>query len=213
MSFVYDFLKSCGVFWVSTVNLTDCPSDNLGPACSYPIPLDNTGPTDSHPISPDNTGPTDSHPISLDNTSSACSYPISLDNIRPVHNRSIVSENANKSFSALPRFFRPVCRPFGAVAEYSGHLYISTGSTKEVYKQFKDLPYIQITALKAETREWLRLDATVEERTALSEKKMMLKNCPALKKRFSSPDDPCFALFRLKDCRAFVHTDDGVKEI
>ena len=137
MSVVYDFLKSCGVFWVSTVNSTDCPSDNI----------------------------------------------------------------------------RPACRPFGAVAEYSGHLYISTGNTKEVYKQFKDLPYIQITALKAETREWLRLDATAEERTALSEKKMMLENCPVLKKRFSSPDDPFFALFRLNHCRAFVHTDDGVKEI
>ena len=174
MSVVYDFLKSCGVFWVSTVNSTDCPSDNTGPACNSPTSSDKIGPT---------------------------------------HRHSASSENANKSFSALPHFFRPACRPFGAVAEYSGHLYISTGNTKEVYKQFKDLPYIQITALKAETREWLRLDATAEERTALSEKKMMLENCPVLKKRFSSPDDPFFALFRLNHCRAFVHTDDGVKEI
>ncbi len=200
MSFVYDFLKSCGVFRVSTVNSTDCPSDNTGPACSHPASSDNILSACNSPISSDKIDPTHRHSTSSDNIDSVYSRPTS-------------SENANKSFSVLPRFFCPACRPFGAVAEYSGHLYISTGNTKEVYKQFKNLPYIQITALKAETREWLRLDAMVEERTALSEKKMMLENCPVLKKRFSSPDDPFFALFRLNHCRAFVHTDDGVKEI
>ena len=200
MSFVYDFLKSCGVFWVSTVNSTDCPSDNTGPACSHPASSDNILSACNSPISSDKIDPTHRHSTSSDNIDSVYSRPTS-------------SENANKSFSVLPRFFCPACRPFGAVAEYSGHLYISTGNTKEVYKQFKNLPYIQITALKAETREWLRLDAMVEERTALSEKKMMLENCPVLKKRISSPDDPFFALFRLNHCRAFVHTDDGVKEI
>ena len=200
MSFVYDFLNSCGVFWVSTVNSTDCPSDNTSPACSHPTSSDNILSACNSPISSDKIDPTHRHSTSSDNIDSVYSRPTS-------------SENANKSFSVLPRFFCPACRPFGAVAEYSGHLYISTGNTKEVYKQFKNLPYIQITALKADTREWLRLDAMVEERTALSEKKMMLENCPVLKKRFSSPDDPFFALFRLNHCRAFVHTDDGVKEI
>lgn len=182
MSFVYDFLKSCGVFWVSTVNSTDCPSDNTGPACSHPASSDNILSACNSPISSDKIDPTHRHSTSSDNIDSVYSRPTS-------------SENANKSFSVLPRFFCPACRPFGAVAEYSGHLYISTGNTKEVYKQFKNLPYIQITALKAETREWLRLDAMVEERTALSEKKMMLENCPVLKNAFPLPTirfSPCF---------------------
>lgn len=107
----------------------------------------------------------------------------------------------------------PACRPFGAAAEYMGAIYISTGKAKDVYKQLKKNAFVQITALKEGTREWLRLDATAEERTSFSEKQMMLDACPDLKKHFSSPDCPSFALFRLNDCRALLYTDDGIRNI
>lgn len=96
---------------------------------------------------------------------------------------------------------------------YGSHIYISTGKAKDVYKQLKKNAFVQITALKEGTREWLRLDATAEERTSFSEKQMMLDACPDLKKHFSSPDCPSFALFRLNDCRALLYTDDGIRNI
>ena len=93
---------------------------------------------------------------------------------------------------------RPAGRPFGAVMEHNGDLYLSTGNTKEVYRQIKDCPYVQIIAQKAGTRNWMRVHGTAEECTDTSMKTLMIDACPILTKRYESPDDPLFALFRVK---------------
>lgn len=41
----------------------------------------------------------------------------------------------------------PASRPFGAVTEHGGELYISTSDTKAVYKQLKTNPAVQLTAI------------------------------------------------------------------
>ncbi len=51
----------------------------------------------------------------------------------------------------------PAARPFGAVMEYEGELYLSTGNTKDVYFQMKKNPNIQVVALKHDTRDWIRV--------------------------------------------------------
>ena len=73
---------------------------------------------------------------------------------------------------------RPASRPFGAVMERGGELYISTSATKAVYKQLKTNPAVQLTAIKPGTREWIRIDGEAVETSDLDAKAQMLKDCP-----------------------------------
>lgn len=101
----------------------------------------------------------------------------------------------------------PAARPFGAVMERNGCLYLSTGKSKDVYRQMKANPQIQIVALKGGSREWLRLSGRAVEESAPALKRAMLAECPALLKRFDSETCPSFALFRIEDQKAALHTD------
>ncbi len=103
----------------------------------------------------------------------------------------------------------PAVRPFGAVMEYQGCLYLSTGAGKAVYAQMKKNPAVQIVALKGGTREWIRITGTAVETTDPEEKAAMLRECPALAKRYASPRDAVFALFRIEDMAALLCTDGG----
>lgn len=92
----------------------------------------------------------------------------------------------------------PAGRPFGAVMEYKDDLYISTTDTKEVYKQMKDNPHIQIVSMKPGTREWVRINGVATECADVEIKKKMLEECPVLAKHFSSIDAPHYAVFQIK---------------
>ncbi len=107
----------------------------------------------------------------------------------------------------------PASRPFGAVMEYEGNLYISTGNTKDVYKQLVKNSNIQIVALKKETREWIRINGKAIETKDLKEKAIMLKECPILSKRFNSETCEYFALFKITDKESYLYTDSGMIEI
>lgn len=107
----------------------------------------------------------------------------------------------------------PASRPFGAVMEYEGNLYISTGNTKDVYKQFLQNPNIQIIALKKETREWIRINGKALETKDLKEKKIMLEECPILSRRFDSEACEYFALFKITDMESYLCTDSGMTKI
>jgi pyridoxamine 5'-phosphate oxidase family protein len=104
---------------------------------------------------------------------------------------------------------RPASRPFGAVMERGGELYISTSDTKAVYKQLKTNPAVQLTAIKPGTREWIRIDGEAIETSDLDAKAQMLKDCPRLRRHYSSPDAEGFALFRIAKSAAFACTEEG----
>lgn len=56
---------------------------------------------------------------------------------------------------------------------------------------------MQIIALKAGTRDWLRITGLAEECADLCIKQKMLSECPGLTKHFSSPSTPHFAVFKV----------------
>lgn len=108
---------------------------------------------------------------------------------------------------------KPQTRPFGAVMEEDGILYLSTSRQKNVYAQMKKNPEIQVVCLKPGTREWLRVEARAEEEKSREKKERMLDACPVLKRRFESSDDKNFALFALHVRRALRMTDEGAEEL
>lgn len=97
---------------------------------------------------------------------------------------------------------RPAGRPFGAIMEHEGSLYISTGDMKAVYAQMKANPAVQLVALKPGTRQWMRVTGAAEECCDPAVRQRMLEECPVLTKHFPTPDAPHFAVFKVKVERA-----------
>lgn len=89
----------------------------------------------------------------------------------------------------------PAGRPFGAIAEIEGKLCIATSDTKDVYRQLKANPHVQLLALKPGTREWLRLSGIANECFDLNAKQKMLDECPILYKHYAAADVPHYKLF------------------
>ena len=92
----------------------------------------------------------------------------------------------------------PAGRPFGAVMEHEGDLYISTGDMKDVYKQLKLNPNMQIIAQKPGSRSWLRIDGVATECTDLKIKEKMLEECPAALEHFQDVTAMHYVVFRIK---------------
>jgi uncharacterized pyridoxamine 5'-phosphate oxidase family protein len=74
-------------------------------------------------------------------------------------------------------------------------------------------PNIQIVALKKESREWIRINGKAIETKELKEKRIMLKECPILSKRFDSESNEHFALFKITNMESYLCTDSGICKI
>ena len=105
----------------------------------------------------------------------------------------------------------PQGRPFGAILEYGNYLYFTTGTQKKVYKQIKDNANIQIIALKAGTRDWIRVSGIATECLDYERKAQILNDCPVLKTRFSTPDCEYFAVFQMKVSCSELHKNDVIE--
>lgn len=107
----------------------------------------------------------------------------------------------------------PAVRPFGAVMEHDGELYIATANFKEVYKQLTEERNVQIAANKAGTLDWIRITGQAEEVKDIEVKKLMLKSCPVLADIFKSADNEVFAVFCIKNMHAAAYTSEGCAEV
>jgi len=107
----------------------------------------------------------------------------------------------------------PAARPFGAVMEYENELYISTANTKAVYSQFKENPLVQIVALKAGTRDWIRVSGKAIEVYDLDAKQAMLDACPVLLRHFDTKECARFALFKILEMKSVLHTAGGIANL
>ena len=91
----------------------------------------------------------------------------------------------------------PAGRPFGEVMEHEGDLYISTGNMKDVYKQLKINPNMQIIAQKPGSRSWLRINGTAEECLDMNIKEKMLEECPSVKRHFHDAAAMHYVVFKI----------------
>ncbi|WP_234117286.1 pyridoxamine 5'-phosphate oxidase family protein [Clostridium hydrogenum] len=106
---------------------------------------------------------------------------------------------------------QPRVRPFGAVAEFEGKLYICTNNTKKVFKQIEKNSKVEISAV-GKDGSWLRLEAKciADERKEAKEK--MLADNPGLKNMYSV-DDGIFEVLYLKDATATFASMKGEPKV
>ena len=91
----------------------------------------------------------------------------------------------------------PAGRPFGAMMEHEGKLYLSTGNEKNVYRQIMENSAVQLVAFHPETGHWIRVGGTAKETKSLALKQKMMEECPVLGRHFASPEAPHFALLEV----------------
>lgn len=106
---------------------------------------------------------------------------------------------------------QPRVRPFGAVAEFEGKLYICTNNTKKVFKQIQKNPKVEICGM-GKGGSWLRIEANcfADERKEAKEK--MLSDNPGLKNMYSV-DDGKFEVLYLKDATATFASMKGEPKV
>ena len=105
---------------------------------------------------------------------------------------------------------QPRVRPFGAVFEYEGKLYIVTNNTKKCFNQMLENPKVEISAMNKKGQ-WIRLDGEVANDDRLEVKEVALESNPSLKSMYSL-DDGIFAVLYFTKGTATISSFKGESE-
>ena len=95
-------------------------------------------------------------------------------------------------------------RPLGAHIEMNGKEYFTVGDFKEVYRQMKENPLVEIAAFTPNDRKWLRYTgrAVFEDNKEVQEK--VFEALPHLRKAYSEESGHKMMIFTLEDAKARV---------
>jgi uncharacterized pyridoxamine 5'-phosphate oxidase family protein len=96
---------------------------------------------------------------------------------------------------------KPRVRPFGTVDIFEDKLYIQTGKVKNVSRQIKANPNVEICAMA--DGKWIRIEAVLVEDDRVEAKRHMLDAYPSLKSRYSADDNNTQVLY-LKNATAVI---------
>ena len=96
-------------------------------------------------------------------------------------------KNSGIYFLATIEDDEPRVRPFATAEIFEDHLYIQTGKKKDVYKQIKNNPKVEICAYK--DGKWLRVKTTLIEDDRVEAKKDMLDKNPDLREMYNELDE------------------------
>ena len=89
---------------------------------------------------------------------------------------------------------QPRVRPFGAINEFDGKIYIITSNEKDVYKQMQKNPKVEISGMNKEGK-WIRLSCEVVRDDRTEAKKSMLDANPTLRAMYSEEDGKMEVLY------------------
>lgn len=99
----------------------------------------------------------------------------------------------------------PRLRPFGFIMKFNGKLYFTTGAKKNVSRELKQNPNVQMSAC-ADNGEWLRLSGrAVFDNGNMDAKKEAFKILPAFEKLYGHPGAEDFEVFYLDEADAVLY--------
>ena len=105
---------------------------------------------------------------------------------------------------------QPRVRPFGTAHIFEGKLYIQTGKVKEVYKQLKENPKVEICACMKD--QWLRVSGELIEDDRREARQSMLDVYPSLQSMYSA-DDGNTAVFYFQNATAVFSSFQAEPEV
>ena len=109
---------------------------------------------------------------------------------------------------------QPRVRPFSSVAEFEGNPYICCGNYKEIYKQIKNNPKVELCGMY-DGGNWLRVTAKCVEDNRLEVQEAVLSD-PTGPSQLYKAGDGKFVTFKLEDVVAlkfnFYSAPEEIKE-
>ena len=99
---------------------------------------------------------------------------------------------------------RPHVRPFGAVCEFEGKLYIVTNNQKKVYQQMKANGKVEICGMHKDT--WLRVEGEVTEDTRREARVAMMDDNKAALSSMYTVDDNLMTVFYFEHGTATIYS-------
>lgn len=111
--------------------------------------------------------------------------------------------NCGTFYLATEENGQPHVRPFGAISDFEGRLYIETNNQKKVYQQLVKNGNVEICGMH-EGR-WIRIEGTVKEDLRREARVAMLEDNPSLK-RLASPDNGTMTVFYFEDGTATIYS-------
>ncbi|MBQ7172930.1 MAG: pyridoxamine 5'-phosphate oxidase family protein [Clostridia bacterium] len=120
-------------------------------------------------------------------------------------------KNASPFFVATMDGDCPRVRPFSSVTEFEGNLYICCNNQKEVYKQLKKNPHLEICGMTKDGA-WLRVEGVAVEDDRREARAAMLAD-PTGPSMLYTADDGLFVVFRLEQVKAVRSSFTSAPEI
>lgn len=105
---------------------------------------------------------------------------------------------------------QPRVRPFGAVFEHEGKLYIVTNNTKPSFKQMAENSKVEISTMN-QKGQWIRVTGEVANDDRREVKEIALEAMPNLKSMYSI-DDGVFAVLYFTKGTAAIYSFNGEPE-
>ncbi|WP_246213238.1 pyridoxamine 5'-phosphate oxidase family protein [Aminipila butyrica] len=105
---------------------------------------------------------------------------------------------------------QPRVRPFGAVSELDGRIYIITNNQKKCYQQMMANPKVEISAMGKDGT-WIRLECQVVRDERVEAKEQMLKENEMLRSMYF-PEDGIMEVLYIKDATATFCSFTGEPE-
>ncbi|MGO5095832.1 pyridoxamine 5'-phosphate oxidase family protein [Agathobaculum sp. LCP25S3_E8] len=99
---------------------------------------------------------------------------------------------------------RPHVRPFGAVCEFEGKLYIVTNNQKKVYQQMEANGKVEICGMHKDT--WIRVEGEVAEDTRREARVAMMDDNKAALSSMYTVDDNLMTVFYFEHGTATIYS-------
>lgn len=106
---------------------------------------------------------------------------------------------------------QPHVRPFGAVCQYNGRLYIVTNNKKKVYNQMLENPKVEICGMTKGT--WIRIEAEAVHDSSREARTAMMEDNKAVLSKMYSVDDKLMEVLYLKNATATIYSFTGEPKV
>ena len=111
--------------------------------------------------------------------------------------------NCGTFYLATEENGQPHVRPFGAISDFEGRLYIETNNQKKVYQQLVKNGNVEICGMHE--GKWIRIEGTVKEDLRHEARVVMLDDNPSLKS-LASPDNGTMTVFYFANGTATIYS-------
>ena len=101
-------------------------------------------------------------------------------------------------------------RPFGAAMAIDGKLSIGTGRKKNVFRQMKEQPNVEISAMVGDGKS-IRISGALEDRTSPESRRRFFKAFPSLAEMYGGKEDQ-FAVLSFARATAVISDSSGYEE-